>query len=50
MAGWDQGVPQLSLGQKAILTCSPDFAVRLSQILACLCADFTLLEQYDEFS
>ncbi|KAG9017051.1 FK506 binding protein proline rotamase rapamycin-binding protein [Tulasnella sp. 427] len=24
--GWDQAVPQLSLGQKAVLTCSPDFA------------------------
>jgi len=24
--GWDEGVPQLSLGQKAILTCTPDFA------------------------
>ncbi|KAL2848551.1 hypothetical protein BJY01DRAFT_211546 [Aspergillus pseudoustus] len=24
--GWDQGVPQLSLGEKAVLTCSPDFA------------------------
>ncbi|KAG9037374.1 FK506 binding protein proline rotamase rapamycin-binding protein [Tulasnella sp. UAMH 9824] len=24
--GWDEGVPQLSLGQKAILTCSPDYA------------------------
>ncbi|KAK4051365.1 FK506 binding protein proline rotamase rapamycin-binding protein [Microbotryomycetes sp. JL201] len=24
--GWDQGVPQLSLGQRAKLTCSPDFA------------------------
>ncbi|KAH7885295.1 hypothetical protein F5I97DRAFT_1884329 [Phlebopus sp. FC_14] len=24
--GWDEGVPQLSLGQKAVLTASPDFA------------------------
>ncbi|KAJ7596575.1 hypothetical protein C8J56DRAFT_816361 [Mycena floridula] len=24
--GWDEGVPQLSLGEKAILTCTPDFA------------------------
>jgi len=24
--GWDEGVPQLSLGQKAVLTCSPDYA------------------------
>jgi len=24
--GWDEGVPQLSLGQKAVLLCSPDFA------------------------
>ncbi|KAG8941909.1 FK506 binding protein proline rotamase rapamycin-binding protein [Tulasnella sp. 424] len=24
--GWDQGVPQLSVGQKAILTCTPDYA------------------------
>ncbi|PPQ98073.1 hypothetical protein CVT26_003299, partial [Gymnopilus dilepis] len=23
--GWDEGVPQLSVGQKAILTVSPDF-------------------------
>ncbi|KAF0538299.1 peptidylprolyl isomerase [Gigaspora margarita] len=23
--GWDEGVPQLSLGQKAILTISPDY-------------------------
>ncbi|KAJ5397739.1 hypothetical protein N7509_005852 [Penicillium cosmopolitanum] len=23
--GWDQGVPQMSLGEKAILTISPDF-------------------------
>lgn len=25
-AGWDEGVPQLSLGQKAKLTCTPDYA------------------------
>ncbi|KAJ9122177.1 FK506-binding protein 1 [Naganishia onofrii] len=24
--GWDEGVPQLSLGQKAKLICSPDYA------------------------
>ncbi|CAO1633825.1 unnamed protein product [Sympodiomycopsis kandeliae] len=24
--GWDEGVPQLSIGQKAILTCTPDYA------------------------
>ncbi|KLL11385.1 FKBP-type peptidyl-prolyl cis-trans isomerase [Protofrankia coriariae] len=24
--GWDEGVPQLSLGQKAVLTVTPDFA------------------------
>ncbi len=24
--GWDQGVAKLSLGQKVILTCPPDFA------------------------
>jgi len=24
--GWDEGVPQLSLGEKAVLTASPDFA------------------------
>lgn len=24
--GWDEGVPQLSLGQKAILIASPDYA------------------------
>ncbi|ORY92270.1 peptidyl-prolyl cis-trans isomerase [Syncephalastrum racemosum] len=24
--GWDEGVPQLSIGQKAKLTCSPDYA------------------------
>ncbi|TDL18113.1 peptidyl-prolyl cis-trans isomerase [Rickenella mellea] len=24
--GWDEGVPQLSVGQKAILTATPDFA------------------------
>ncbi|KAJ8516719.1 hypothetical protein ONZ45_g6008 [Pleurotus djamor] len=24
--GWDEGVPQLSLGTKATLTCTPDFA------------------------
>ncbi|KIP06213.1 hypothetical protein PHLGIDRAFT_107264 [Phlebiopsis gigantea 11061_1 CR5-6] len=24
--GWDEGVPQLSLGTKAILTASPDYA------------------------
>jgi len=24
--GWDEGVPQLSLGEKAVLTCSPDYA------------------------
>jgi len=24
--GWDEGVPQLSVGQKAILTCTPDYA------------------------
>lgn len=25
-AGWDEGVPQLSLGQKAKLICTPDYA------------------------
>jgi len=24
--GWDEGVPQLSLGQKAVLTVTPDYA------------------------
>ncbi|KAI9315580.1 FK506-binding protein 1 [Dichotomocladium elegans] len=24
--GWDEGVPQLSLGQRAKLTCTPDYA------------------------
>lgn len=24
--GWDEGVAQMSLGEKAILTCSPDYA------------------------
>lgn len=24
--GWDEGVPQLSLGQKAKLICTPDYA------------------------
>ncbi|WVQ98610.1 FK506-binding protein 1 [Kwoniella sp. CBS 9459] len=24
--GWDEGVPQLSVGQKATLTCTPDYA------------------------
>lgn len=24
--GWDEGVPQLSLGQKARLICTPDYA------------------------
>jgi len=24
--GWDEGVPQLSVGQKAVLTCTPDYA------------------------
>ncbi|WVQ70231.1 uncharacterized protein L199_008457 [Kwoniella botswanensis] len=24
--GWDEGIPRLSLGQKAILTCPPDYA------------------------
>jgi len=24
--GWDEGVPQLSLGEKAILTATPDYA------------------------
>ncbi|PRP86864.1 hypothetical protein PROFUN_05081 [Planoprotostelium fungivorum] len=24
--GWDEGVPQLSIGQKARLTCTPDYA------------------------
>ncbi|KAG8902912.1 FK506 binding protein proline rotamase rapamycin-binding protein [Tulasnella sp. 417] len=24
--GWDEAVPQLSRGQKAILTCTPDYA------------------------
>ncbi|KAL7422290.1 FK506-binding protein 1 [Cryptotrichosporon argae] len=24
--GWDEGVPQLSVGEKAVLTCSPDYA------------------------
>ncbi|EJD45715.1 peptidyl-prolyl cis-trans isomerase [Auricularia subglabra TFB-10046 SS5] len=24
--GWDEGVPQLSVGEKAMLTCTPDYA------------------------
>jgi FK506-binding protein 1 len=24
--GWDEGVPQLSVGEKAILICTPDYA------------------------
>ncbi|CEP18732.1 hypothetical protein [Parasitella parasitica] len=24
--GWEEGIPQLSLGEKAILTCTPDYA------------------------
>ena len=24
--GWDEGVAQMSVGQRAILTCSPDYA------------------------
>ncbi|KAL4792532.1 hypothetical protein BDV19DRAFT_368310 [Aspergillus venezuelensis] len=24
--GWDEGVPQLSVGEKAVLTCTPDYA------------------------
>ncbi|KAK9893723.1 FK506-binding protein 1A [Cystobasidium minutum MCA 4210] len=24
--GWDEGVPQLSVGEKAVLVCSPDYA------------------------
>ncbi|KAG9007524.1 FK506 binding protein proline rotamase rapamycin-binding protein [Tulasnella sp. JGI-2019a] len=24
--GWDEGVVQLSVGQKAVLTCTPDYA------------------------
>lgn len=24
--GWDEGVAQMSIGQQAVLTCSPDFA------------------------
>jgi FK506-binding protein 1 len=23
--GWDEGVAQMSLGEKAVLTCSPDY-------------------------
>eukprot|EP00918_Siedleckia_nematoides_P024088 GHVU01051936.1.p1 GENE.GHVU01051936.1~~GHVU01051936.1.p1 ORF type:complete len:109 (+),score=15.63 GHVU01051936.1:135-461(+) len=30
--GWDEGVKQLSLGQRAKLTCSPDFAYGASGI------------------
>ncbi|KAL4811275.1 FK506-binding protein 1A [Aspergillus unguis] len=30
--GWDEGIPQLSLGQKAILTCTPDYAYGASGI------------------
>jgi FKBP-type peptidyl-prolyl cis-trans isomerase len=25
-SGWDEGVPQLSVGEKAVLVCSPDYA------------------------
>lgn len=24
--GWDEGVPQMSVGEKAVLTCSPEYA------------------------
>ncbi|KAG8995929.1 FK506 binding protein proline rotamase rapamycin-binding protein [Tulasnella sp. JGI-2019a] len=47
--GWDEGVPQLSLGQKAVLTCTPDYVsfhdrrVRWISSRSCLDPLMTLL-------
>lgn len=37
--GWDEGVPQLSLGQKANLICTPDYGgSRSTRFSTSLCA------------
>ncbi|WWC85353.1 FK506-binding protein 1 [Kwoniella dendrophila CBS 6074] len=40
--GWDEGVPQLSVGQKAILTCTPDYAYGIKGFPPVIPANSTL--------
>ncbi|KAL8283441.1 hypothetical protein RQP46_005851 [Phenoliferia psychrophenolica] len=42
--GWDEGVPQLSLGQKANFTCTPDYAYGDRAMGAAIPANSTLVE------
>ncbi|KAG0169920.1 FK506 binding protein proline rotamase rapamycin-binding protein [Apophysomyces sp. BC1034] len=41
--GWDEGVPQLSIGEKAKLTCSPDYAYGSDGIPGVIPKDATLV-------
>ncbi|KAG0165360.1 FK506-binding protein 1 [Apophysomyces sp. BC1034] len=41
--GWDEGVPQLSIGQKAKLTCSPDYAYGPRGVPGVIPANATLI-------
>ncbi|KAM0747893.1 hypothetical protein T439DRAFT_85525 [Meredithblackwellia eburnea MCA 4105] len=41
--GWDEGVPQLSVGQKAVLTITPDYAYGSQAVGGVIPANSTLL-------
>uniref|UniRef100_A0A7S3S5V6 peptidylprolyl isomerase n=2 Tax=Choreotrichia TaxID=141411 RepID=A0A7S3S5V6_9SPIT len=41
--GWDEGITQLQKGQKAILTCPPDYAYGARGIPGVIPADATLI-------
>lgn len=41
--GWDEGVAQLRVGQRAKLTCSPDYAYGAREIAGLIPANSTLI-------
>jgi len=41
--GWDEGVAQMSVGEKSVLTCSPDYAYGASGYPPIIPANSTLL-------
>ncbi|KAM3850432.1 peptidyl-prolyl cis-trans isomerase Fkbp12-like [Diretmus argenteus] len=41
--GWDEGVAQMSVGQRAKLTCSPDFAYGSSSVANVIPPNSTLI-------
>ncbi len=43
LQGWDEGVAQLSVGERAILTCTPDYAYGAREIPGLIPANSTLI-------